>query len=314
MSDDEYSNHTIIRYKQAINSIKILYEDKFNKTIQLPESLDENTNEIIDILKGKYELATIINSISAIIWYLSNINDNSYSIEYINTIKEKYRVHARLIKESIDQNKIGKEFQLTEREQKTFMKWEDVLEFYIKLSKQLDKTDYKSFLEFVIISLYVLHPPVRADYANMRVFIDESFIPDNFTENYCVLQTNPRFVFNKYKTAKHKGVTDIPIDPQLHDILLDWLEINPSNYLLSSYVKCKSIFKPFTEVCLCRRITLIFNKYTNVPVTINTLRHSYISYLAKQEFEMITKKLDNANKMMHSVTMADKYRRMVYLS
>jgi hypothetical protein len=158
---------------------------------------------------------------------------------------------------------MGKEFELTEKEKKSFMKWEDILEFYKNVSKDLIKTNYNRFLEFVIVSLYVLHPPVRADYADMRVFIDDSLIPTNYKENYCVLQTNPRFVFNKYKNSKHKGTTIIQIDNELHSILMDWMEINQSDYLLSSYIQSKSIYKPFTEGCLCRRLTLIFTKYTD---------------------------------------------------
>jgi integrase len=112
----------------------------------------------------------------------------------------------------------------------------------------------------------------------MRVFVDDSHIPPNYSDNYCVLQTNPRFVFNKYKNAKHKGSTVVKLDPELHNILLDWMEINQSNYLLASYFKSKKEYNVFTEGTLCRRLSLIFNKYNNIPVSINTLRHSFISY------------------------------------
>jgi hypothetical protein len=192
------------------------------------------------------------------------------------------------------------------------MKWEDVLKFYQNMKTKLNNSDYNTFLEFVIVSLYILHPPARADYANMKVFIDDSQIPSNYSENYCVLQTNPRFVFNKFKNVKHKGINVVKMDPELHNILLDWMDINQSDYLLSSYFKSKKEYNVFTEGTLCRRLTLIFKKYTNVPVTINTLRHSLISYNSKQEMENYSKKKDVANKMMHTPIMAEKYRRMVY--
>jgi hypothetical protein len=314
MSETNYSKHTIIRYNQAITSIRRIYEDTFHKQIKMPEDLDADCDKIIEMLKPKYELPTLINFISAILWHLSNINDVTYNDEYINMVKDKYKTHAKTIKDTVERSKIGKEFELTEREKKTFMKWEDVLKFHQDMFKKLDKTNYNSFLEFVIVSLYVLHPPARADYANMRVFIDDSQIPPDYSDNYCVLQTNPRFVFHKYKNAKHKGVSVVDIDPELHNILLDWMEINETDYLLSSFFKTKKEYNLYTEGTLCRRISVIFNKYTKVPVSINSLRHSYVSYTSKHEMENYTKKQDIANKMMHTPTMAEKYRRMVYLS
>lgn len=311
MSSD-YSHHTIIRYNQAIASIRRLYEDKLHKKYTFPQSLDQDVDEIMTILRENYQQSTLNNFISSILWCLTTYDTSAYDIQYIDTIKHKYRMIGQNIKEQIERDKIGKEFELTDKEKKSFMIWEDVLKVYEKISKNLDKTNYNNFLEFVIVSLYVLHPPTRADYANMRVFIEDSLIPSNYAENYCVLQTNPRFVFNQYKNAKSKGQTIIPLDDELHNILNDWMQLNTSDYLLSSFVKSKQEFRPFTEFTLCRRIQLIFTKYANIPVTINTLRHSFISYSAKHELENRSTRIDYANKMMHSLAMSDKYRRMVY--
>jgi hypothetical protein len=311
MSSD-YSHHTIIRYNQAIASIRRLYEDKLHKKYTFPQSLDQDVDEIMTILRENYQQSTLNNFISSILWCLTTYNTSAYDVQYIDNIKHTYRMIGQTIKEQIERDKIGKEFELTEKEKKSFMIWEDVLKVYEKISKNLDKINYNNFLEFVIVSLYVLHPPTRADYANMKVFIEDSLIPPNYSENYCVLQTNPRFVFNQYKNAKSKGQTIVPLDEELHNILHDWMQINTSDYLLSSFVKSKQEFRPFTEFTLCRRIQLIFNKYANIPVTINTLRHSFISYSAKHELENRGTRVDYANKMMHSLAMSDKYRRMVY--
>ena len=305
----DYSEHTILRYNQAITSIKRLYEDNFGKKCKIPECLDDDCDKIIDIIKLNYELSSIHSFISAVLWELSK--QSSYDTDYINKIKDKYRVHAKEIKETVERSKIGKEFELTEKEKKNFMVWEDILKFRQSLLNNLHKDNYNSMIEFLIISLYTLHPPARADYAYMKLFIDDSFIPENYKENYCVLQTNPRFVFNKYKTAKDRGPTIIKIVPELHDILLDWIEFNESEYLLSSYIQSKKLYKPFTENTLCKRITLIFQKYLDKSVTINTLRHSFISFMSKNDQEYNRKK-ENSEKMMHSLSMADTYRRIVY--
>ena len=116
----------------------------------------------------------------------------------------------------------------------------------------------------------------------------------------------------KYKNVKHKAVNVVIMNPELPDIILDWMEINQSDYLLSSYFKSKNKYNVFTEGTLCRRLSLIFKKYTTVPVTINTLRHSLISYNSKKEMEYFSQKIDVANKMMHAPSVADTYRRMIY--
>jgi hypothetical protein len=313
-TENNYSELTIIRYNQAITSIKRLYESNSTNIFKNPETFSENSQIILELLYKNYQLSTLPNFISAILWNISLINDKQYNNEYKNRICDIYREYGKKIKEQIEEEKVGKEFELTEKEKKSFMIWEDILKVHQQMLSNLNKTNYNNFLEYVIVSLYVLHPPARADYANMRVFIDDSFIPTNFQDNYCVLQTNPRFVFNKYKTAKHKGTTIVNMDNDLHNILLDWVDINTSEYLLSSYVQSTKSFKPITEIALCRRITLIFEKYANKPVTINTLRHSFVSYMSRYEMENYEKRRENASKMMHSLNMADKYRRMVYIT
>ena len=307
----EYSELTCANYSQAITSVRRIYEDTYKLSFKLPETFVES-DKIMQMLSTKYQKSTLINFVSAILWSLNKLDRKSYTESYISEISAKYRAHSSEIKSQIERDKIGKEFQLTEKEQKSFIRWEDILKMYATISKNVSKSNYNTFMDFVIVSLYILHPPVRADYANMKFFIEDSFVPVNESENYCVLQTNPRFVFNKYKTAKHNGTTVIHIEPELHEILLDWAEINTSNYLLSSYVQSKNEFKPFSENTLSKRITSIFTKYANVPATINTLRHSFVSFMSKNDQEYSLKQ-NNAAKMMHSISMADKYRRMVYL-
>jgi hypothetical protein len=259
------------------------------------------------MLTTKYKKSTVRNYISAILWKLrTEYADNSIELQH------SYTKHGLLLKEEMEREMDGHEFELTEKEEKSFMYWEDILEVYSQARQSLDPTNHKSFLEFVILSLYILHPPVRADYANMRVFIDDAHVPTNMTDNYCVLQTNPRFVFQQYKNVKHRGITIVPIDSELHDILLDWMDINETDYLLSSYVYSKKAFIPLTENALTKRVISIFNHRVNKPVSINTLRHSFISFVTKHD-QHYYEKQDNASKMMHSTGMAEKYRRMVYL-
>lgn len=300
------SSKTSVQYNSCITSLRRIYIDTFNKDFSFPQSIQDPA-EILSILTPKYKKGTIQNYISAILWKLRTDHPED-SIE----LQREYHKQASHLKAEIEREKIGHEFELTEKEEKSFMHWEDILEVYSNVSQTLDRRDYSAFLEFIILSLYILHPPVRADYANMRVFIDDALLPKTIEGNYCVLQTNPRFVFQQYKNSKFRGTTTVPMDSELHDILLDWMEVNASDYLLSSYIVSTKSYRPLSENALTKRVISIFNQHAKKPVSINTLRHSFVSFVTKYDQDAYIKQT-NAEKMMHSTGMAEKYRRMVYL-
>lgn len=305
-----YSVHTLRMYEQCLVSISCLYEQDTQQKFIFPVTFNNAPHQIIEILRKKYSKGAVINFISAILWKLNQPVTASI-IDSLPELIDTYKKYGELLKKEIAYERMGKEFELTEREQKTFMIWEDILEIYNNMKQKHYKKDYNDFMDFVIISLYVLQPPVRADYAHMRWFIDESFVPANIEENYCVLQTTPRFVFQKYKTAHKYGVVIVPICDELHNILLEWCSVNESEYLLAHRVNSTETFKPMLESTLTKRIPRIFEKHGGKPINIATFRHSFVSYQSKND-QAFDNKQKNAAQMMHSTSMADQYRRMVY--
>lgn len=313
MSEEkELSSLTANNYNKLIVSLRRQYEDTFQLKFEFPSSFKTNSDKIMEMLESKYKKGSVNNYISAIIWTLDRLDRQKYPQTDLDDIYSIYRTHSKRIREENERALIGKELDLTEKEQKSFIHWEDIAQFHQDLLKDTDTESHDSYLNYVILSLYVLHPPVRADYAMMKVFIDESYIPSNFTENYCVLQTNPRFVFQQFKTAKTIGTNIVPIDPQLHSILIHWMGLNHSDYLLTTYISSTRSFKPISENALVKRIISLFTRYKNKPVSINTLRHSFVSFMYRYDQTQKDKK-SNADKMMHSPSMAEKYRRMVYI-
>ena len=301
-----YSKYTIKSYEQSLQSLRRLYLRE--KKVEMGADALADADEIMRLLEAEYQPQTVINFISAVLWHTECMEFTECT-----QLREAYQAHGARLKQSIEEAKAGKEHELTPKEQQSFMIWEDILRVSSELLKGLDKTSYNHFMDFVIVSLYTLHPPARADYANMRLFIEDSLVPPDFTDNYCVLQTDPRFVFQQYKTAKHKGTTVVPMDETLHAILLDWAAVHPSPFLLALYHGPTQSYRALSENALSKRITSIFLKYAARPVTINTLRHSFISYMSKCD-QLLDTKRANATRMMHSKTMADRYRRLVYLS
>lgn len=312
----QYSSQTTTAYNRCLASIEQLFELHTQQKFRFPLSYQTDSDKIIEILRLRYEKQSAINFISAILWKLRTHTQHVDGMDIPATCI-LYSNHAAQLKEEKRQAMLGKEFKLTEREQKTFMKWEDILVIYDKIRNELDRSDldtisYDRFLDFVMVSLYVLQPPVRADYANMRWFIADEFVPDDIAENYCVLQTNPRFVFQQYKTVHSHGVVTVPICDELHQILIDWCYVNDSDYLLARYVKSMDKLVPMKENTLTKRMGAIFVRHGGKPVNLGTFRHSFVSYHSKHDQDL-HRKQKHAEQMMHTPAVADLYyRRMVY--
>lgn len=304
------SEITCKNYRALLSVLSRLYEDYTKKKFEIPECLDDS-KIILEILEPRYKLGSVANFFSAIIWQINQLPHEKYSKEVIRNLYDSYRGTLRQLKDRIEKDLEGKEMELTEKEEKSFMLWEDIQAFHKELEKVSDPNSHSSYLPYVILSLYVLHAPVRADYANMFIYVSDDLVPDGITDNYCVIVTNPRFVFQKYKTAKTQGVNVVPMNDEIHQILINWMGINYSDYLLTAYNPQLDEFRPISENALVKRVYNIFTKYKNKHVTINTLRHSYVSYKARNDQHLKEKKMV-AKHMMHSTSMAETYRRSVY--
>lgn len=303
------SDTTIKNYNKFINTIAEKYTTDTKEPFLNPITFAKYPVDIFNLLKTHYKQTAVVSMLSAIIWRLRKAVENKEEgVEpidiYIYTLIQK---EAHSTRAEVEQEVEGK---LTEKEQKNFIDWSTVLETRNKIEESVDITKYSDFMDFVIISLYTYNPPTRADYANMKVFIFDDDVPSDYKDNYCVIDSdNPRFVFWKYKTAtgKEPAINNIP--DELVGILFKWLEVNPSNYLLAT--KKGDIYTPMTENTLCMRVKNIFKRWTGKAASINTLRHAFISYNSRND-QIIREKEDNARKMMHSSSMADKYRRYIY--
>lgn len=176
--------------------------------------------------------------------------------------------------------------------------------------RELAATEYGSD-RHLLLALYVLMEPVRSDYGNIHVCIDE--IPgkdlDNQGENYIMLSSTPGgsyLVLNRYKTSGKYGRFYRTVPDELVRIIAHNLEKHPREYLIidslgQSYENSNS-----------------FNKYVNRSlhelfqrrVTVNLLRHSFISSI---DFNQATPRelMQISRNMMHSVGMQQLYRRQV---
>jgi len=194
--------------------------------------------------------------------------------------------------------------ELSETEKAKYMEWPQILETLEKIRLAVD--DLETFQDYLIICLYTLTPPMRLDYAEMKIVSEE---PAEHGANYLVWSDAlggplPYFLFTDYKTYKTYGAqrTTIPL-PLLH-VIQEWRTLADPEYLLMG-----ANGLPIQPWDLGQTIIRIFEKHANKSVGVSILRHSYISWVRKAELSFKASQ-DLAQQMGHSQMMSVLYRKI----
>jgi hypothetical protein len=169
--------------------------------------------------------------------------------------------------------------------------------------EKLTKKQRQDFQDWIIASLYTMggddNPPVRLDYANMKVVKKEDYddIPQSEKEdhNYLVLgKRDMYFVFNDFKTESKYGSKKIKVGPALKSALVKWLpHVEDNHYLLTGHNDL-----PISTNTLGSAITRIFRR-TGKSITASLIRNIYLTERFPRD--EIGEKEDIASKMMNSV-------------
>jgi len=132
--------------------------------------------------------------------------------------------------------------------------------------KKSDKTvaELRTIQNYIILCLlggkYI--PPRRSlDYVNFKIRN-----VDTETDNY--LDKN-EMVFNSFKTAKTYGTQKLKIPVKLKNILIKWIAVNPTEYLIFD-----SNLGKMSSVKLNQTLNKLFG---GRKISVNALRHSYLS-------------------------------------
>ena len=161
--------------------------------------------------------------------------------------------------------------------------------------KNISMADLQKIQDFIIIALFHLIPPRRAqDYTEFKIKgIDKE--KDNWFDE----RVND-FVFTKYKTAKFYGEQRIPIGKDLKLIIKKWIKANPSEYLLFDTNGSK-----LSTVKLNQRLNRIFG--SDKGMSVNALRHSYLSDKYQDSIQMKKDMAADMNLMGSSLAQATTY-------
>jgi hypothetical protein len=252
------------KYEQAINRLKDL-------DLQKPE-------EFFNYVKEK-ELGESFEklNLSAIKWYLSKENLN-FPDAYQKRIDALYN---RQNESDMDQN-------LSDKLKAKFVSYDKLLEVQKELADK-DKTD-KEWLDYVIISLYTLNPPIRNNYGDMKIFKRRDIRRKG---NELVWRNkNPIIVMRDYKNAGTNGPVELPISKPLQKVLTEWfshLNVLPSHILGAKYSDTQTL----------KLIAGAFGK--GKFLGIDNLRHAYIQHHLPPIATDTRARKNLADRMLHSV-------------
>ena len=296
----EISEITIKMYLSNINKLhkQITQTDKIKNLDFL-----KNPSNILGILSNKSDHTKKNYLISIIVLLKTD------ETKYKDLIEKYNKIIADIAK------KISDNYDLNEKstnQEKNWIEMSDVADLVkkykkmykeIKKKQNLNNNDLQLIQDYLLISLYsgLYFPPVRNDFADLEVILEDEPIDDN--KNYLIIKKNNslEFLFNNYKTSKKYGSYRLPIKSKiLTDLILDWIDMNGSQYLLIN-VKTK---KAFSSNAITKNLNRIYKKEFDKTVSTSLLRSIYISNKLKENLSNKEKKA-LAKDMLHSKEMQE---------
>lgn len=236
-------------------------------------------------------------------WFEENKHGGSSQKLYLSAVKnanpEKF---PEVLQEKITelykkQNEQDSKQKLTANQEKNFVKWDEIVAVQRALASKENKTPAE-MKQYLVVSLYTLQAPVRADYGEMQVFTRQS--RKRKGNELIWNKANPMFVFRDYKTAKTYGEVRIAISKPMRAVIRNWFASlgGTPKYLLGDTPSNPNTFAVYVQDT--------FRKYTGKDVGVSLLRHSYITHIFPS-LHTIEQKQAVATRMLHSRELQEKY-------
>lgn len=209
------------------------------------------------------------------------------------TFKECFLKVDKIVQDKYNANQPNK------RQVDAYIPWETILQKRDALPR--DSQDY------LVLCLYTMIPPLRADFGNVRILHAEpaKSSAESRVGNYVVVRDSyVRLVLNEFKSkSAHMPQYNKILPPDLQKVIQESLQRNKREYLLVSS-KGKAFTRDNTYVVYVHRL---LEKCLGKKVSISMLRHIYISSLDHNKLTSGQKEQISAD-MLHSVRTQDRYR------
>jgi integrase len=215
-------------------------------------------------------------------------------------IKDNYR---NLMMTDIEESKSESVLQRkTEKQEANWVSQEEIKNVFDSLYKKVENitkknmtidamTTYRDMILLALTSGIFIPPRRSLDWSELRL---KGY--DKKTENYLLKN---KFIFNVYKTAKTYGQETIDIPENLQVLLRKYISLLPSS---QEYLLVNKNGRKMTSVSIALALNKIFSK----GVSVNMLRHSYLTEKYK-DVPALNDMLTTAKQMGHSLGQAFEY-------
>ena len=183
---------------------------------------------------------------------------------------------------------------ITQDELQNLLKKHKNIATKIYKKEEFTAKDYQDIQDYILLALFsgfYIIPRRSLDYTSFK-FHNIDKLVDNFMDGN-------ELVFQKYKTAKSKGIQRIKIPTALKNILAKWKKINPTDYLLFNNKQ-----NPLTSATLTQKFNRLFG---NRNISINNLRSSYLSHKYQDTIKTRENLENDMEQMGSSLNMSNTY-------
>jgi len=194
----------------------------------------------------------------------------------------------------------GDESKTTEKEAKNILGWSKLKDLYKqpKLSKK----------DRALISLYTLIPPRRVEMSQwLRIKYNDKNLNKNYNHLIVDQKTNEpeKIVLLKYKTFKTFGRQELELPGELKRVLKEYIDDEGLDNGDPMFANTHDEhYRNFNSI-----LTNVFKKASGKNISVNLLRHSYISNFLSTK-RSIKQKKELATAMAHSVETQSRYDRI----
>lgn len=285
-----------------MTDIKIILKEKrpnlSDSSIKTYDSIIRNLYKKV-FKKSEIDLEDLNNS-DKVLEYLREIPSNKRKtiLAAITVLTDNENYRHQMNEDVNDYNNNISKQEMTDTQRENWITKDEVNDLLDKLEneskilyKKKDKSvkDLRTIQNYIILCLLggkYISPRRSLDYTNFKIKGDIDREKDNYLDKNML-------VFSSYKTAKSYGIQKVKIPTKLKNILLKWISINPTNYLLFD-----SNMNQMSSVKLTQTLNKLFN---NRKISINALRKSYLTD-KYSEMSRKTKELEEDMTAMGSST------------
>lgn len=276
LSDKNLSNSTQKTYNILLKSIyKKIYNDS---NINIDNFFNDYKN-IIDYINKNIENKQTKKTIYSALFKLTNIDDyKNVMNEYIKDVNNQYLKQEKNNK-SIEYSYILKIYDDLYSKNKDLFK-----------KKSLNIYEYNRLSDIILMMLFIKIEPRRLlDYSIMKI---KNYDTNN--DNYIYKN---HLYFNQYKTSKFYGLQKIEIPKDILSYIKKYIKLTPYNNQEYLFVNLQN--KPLSVVMLNQK----FNKIFKDKISVNNIRHSYLSEKYK-DIPKIKDMINTAHNMGHNINQA----------